>query len=121
VKKEVHGTGKVAVRMAGLVLTWTLLTLPGVAQAEWFWEEWFRPANASAPVVRSGNGLAVYDYTPRSWAHLPAIVYASVPTVEGRYPVQPQHALTGMPVQTTPVRPVVVQSRPHDVYGGGEQ
>ncbi|WP_130471181.1 hypothetical protein [Candidatus Magnetaquicoccus inordinatus] len=119
-RREVQRSGNIAMRLAGLLLAWTLLTLPAVAQAEWFWEEWFR-SEAAPAVKRPGNGLAVYDYTPRSWAHLPAIVYASVPTIEGRYPVQAQHALSGMPVQTVPVRPVVVQSRPHDVYGGGEQ
>ncbi|MBF0184787.1 MAG: hypothetical protein HQM06_10425 [Magnetococcales bacterium] len=119
-RREVQGSEKRVVRMAGLLLAWLLLALPGLAQAEWFWEEWFRPAGPP-PVVRPGNGLALYDHAPRSWAHLPAIVYASVPTVEGRYPVQGQQALTGMPVHTVPVRPVVVQSRPHDVYGGGDQ
>ncbi len=107
-----------AVWLAGLVLAGAVLSVPCSAQAEWFWESWFRPAGMQ-PVVHSGNGLVVYNNTARSWAHLPSIVYASVPTVDNHYPVYPQHVMSGMPVQTASVPPVVVQSRPYGVYGGG--
>ncbi|MEO5340180.1 MAG: hypothetical protein H7837_06640 [Magnetococcus sp. MYC-9] len=92
------------------------VTLPRTAQAEWFWESWFSSATPQS-VARPG-GLAVYNTPARSWGHLPSTVYASVPTVEGRYPVASQHAAVSMPVQTVPVQPVIVQSRPAGVYGG---
>ncbi|MEO5363129.1 MAG: hypothetical protein H7838_05845 [Magnetococcus sp. DMHC-8] len=116
-KRTVCRTTGFARWWAGVALVAMAAMVPQAAQADWFWESWFRPAT---PVVGpSGNGLVVYNNAPRSWAHLPAIVYASVPTVDDRYPVYSQQVAAGMPVQTAPVRPVVVQTRPAGVYSGG--
>ena len=109
----------------GVVLAGALLSAPGAAQAEGFFDTitggLFASPGVEQPRARAANGLVVYNNASRSWAHLPAIVYASVPTVEGRYPVAPQSVAGGMPVQTEPVRPVVVQTRPAGVYAGGEE
>ena len=119
-KTEWSPVWRVAVVLAG-----ALLSAPGAAQAEGFFDTitggLFASPGVEPPRARTANGLAIYNNAPRSWAHLPATVYASVPTVDGRYPVQPQSMAGGMPVQTTPVRPVVVQTRPAGVYAGGEE
>lgn len=107
--------GMVAVVLASV----TAVVAPRSAQAEYFLDMWVGSDDVARPAVNaSKNELVSYNTTPRSWAHLPATVYASVPTVGERYPVYPQHLATGMPVQVNPVRPVVVQTRPAGVYGG---
>ncbi|MBF0160722.1 MAG: hypothetical protein HQL88_00405 [Magnetococcales bacterium] len=117
-EKTVRRATGVALRLLGVALAGAMVTLPRAAHAEWFWENWFGGPAAEQAARRSGSGLAVYGTPSPSWAHLPSIVYASVPTVDGRYPVPSQHAAVGMPVQTVPLRPVVVQTRPGGVYGG---
>lgn len=112
---------------AGVVLAGVTLAVPGSALAEGFFDSLLSlggllsSPGAEQPRVRAANGLIVYNNAPRSWAHLPATVYASVPTVEGRYPIHPQNVAAGMPVQSAPLRPVVVQTRPTGVYAGGEE
>lgn len=112
---------------AGMLLAGMTLAVPGSALAEGILDSLFGPGGvlpipgAEQPRTRTANGLMIYNNAPRSWAHLPATVYASVPTVEGRYPIHPQNVAAGMPVQSAPVRPVVVQTRPTGVYAGGEQ
>lgn len=116
----VRKTGWRSVWRAGVVLAGVTLAVPGSVLAEGLFDSLFG-SGAEQPRARAANGLIVYNNAPRSWAHLPATVYASVPTVEGRYPVHPQNVAAGMPVQSAPMRPVVVQTRPTGVYAGGEE
>lgn len=116
----IRKTGWKKIWVAGVALaSITAIASPRSAQAEYFLDMLVGSDEVARPTVGSSkNGLVSYNTTPRSWAHLPATVYASVPTVGERYPVYPQRVVAGMPVQMSPVRPVVVQTRPAGVYGG---
>ncbi|MBF0461140.1 MAG: hypothetical protein HQL87_07075 [Magnetococcales bacterium] len=109
--------------LMGVALAGATVVSPRPAHAEgYFWDGWFGGGSAAVQSVpHAANGLAIYNTPSRSWAGLPAIVYASVPTTDGHYPVAPQHVVAGMPVQTVPVQPVVVQSKPMGVYRGGDE
>ncbi|MBF0583765.1 MAG: hypothetical protein HQL80_05955 [Magnetococcales bacterium] len=112
--------------LAAVALAGTAATVPQAAQAESLMDALFGPEIVtSAPPARSATAerggkspLVSYNTPSRSWAYLPATVYASVQTLDGRYPVYPQNVVAGMPVQTAPRMPVVMQTRPVGVYGG---
>ena len=120
-KRTVQKASGVALWLVGVALAGAAVTLPRAAHVEWFWEGWLDGPTEEEPAVLSSSGLVVYDTSVHSWAQLPAIVYASVPTMDGRYPVPSQHAAVGMPVQTVSLRPVVVQARPGGVYGESDK